>query len=150
MYLELDNKRIDFKLVSYYSKRMLIFESQILNDNTDEDSEDARRNSAGSRGVSHKSVLSQLLQPGNNGSSNNGRADSVENSYVEKMMKRKFDDDNHMPPSNKRPTPENQQVSSLYSIINYFMSIFNHYAIICLVDSKKENPVATNAFIHIF
>ena len=87
---------------------------QILNDKSDEDAEENRRNSAdGNRGVSQPSALLSQLLSSSNGPSGNGRQQENSENYLERIagVKRKFEEGNKGVPSNsKRATPENQQV----------------------------------------
>ncbi|XP_047042032.1 nuclear receptor coactivator 2-like isoform X3 [Helicoverpa zea] len=89
---------------------------RILNDKSDEDAEENRRNSGdGNRGVSQPSALLSQLLSSSNGPSGNGRQQDNSDNYMERMagVKRKFEETNKGAPSNpKRSTPENQQVTS--------------------------------------
>ncbi|XP_026746437.1 nuclear receptor coactivator 2-like [Trichoplusia ni] len=88
---------------------------RILNEKTDEDAEENRRNSAdGTRGVSQPSALLSQLLSSSNGPAGNGRPHDSSENYLERMaaVKRKFDDAKGMSSSSKRATPENQQVTS--------------------------------------
>lgn len=83
-----------------------------MNDKSDEDGEEGRRNSTdGSRGTSQSSALLTQLLSNNNGPSSNGR--SQENDmYMDRIagMKRKFEESKASTSNAKRATPENQQV----------------------------------------
>lgn len=95
---------------------------QILNEKTDEDAEENRRNSAdGNRGVSQPSALLSQLLSSSNGPSGNGRPHDSSENYLERMaaVKRKFDDAKGMSSSSKRATPENQQVKRIVFCTNF-------------------------------
>ncbi|CAB3231051.1 unnamed protein product [Arctia plantaginis] len=85
----------------------------ILNDKSDEDLAENRRNSGdGSRGVQPPSVLCQLLAS-SNGPSGNGRQQDNSENYLERLgVKRKFEESKGVVNNVKRATPENQQVTS--------------------------------------
>lgn len=92
--------------------------SQILNDKSDEDAEENRRNSGdGNRGVSQPSALLSQLLSSSNGPSGNGRQQENSENYLERIagVKRKFEEGNKGVANNsKRATPENQQVCNIF------------------------------------
>nr|XP_032529713.1 uncharacterized protein LOC116779506 isoform X8 [Danaus plexippus plexippus] len=90
---------------------------KILNDKSDEDGDESRRNSTdSSRGPSQTSVLSQLLS-NSNGPSSNGRSQEGSDMYMDRIagMKRKFEESKASSSNIKRVTPENQQKTSQVS-----------------------------------
>lgn len=98
---------------SHSFDRVTLSNLQILNDKSDEDAEENRRNSGdGNRGVSQPSALLSQLLSSSNGPSGNGRQQESSDNYLERIagVKRKFEEAKGVANNSKRATPENQQV----------------------------------------